>query len=121
MRSAAWVVLSCLLLPTCSFSNGHQLTAAQVNQFSPGRSTISDVQAQLGSPTNTARSSDGTTTLQYRWGTNTASGQNYIPVVGPFIAKSNYTGSVVTYMFAPNGVLTSFRKEDEGQAQSAGT
>ena len=113
--------LLCLSLLGCSVSNGHALTEAQIKQFSPGRSTRAEVQAALGPPSSAETNSDGTTTLTYQWGTNTAAGQSYIPLVGPFIAKSNYAGSTVTYLFNPDGRLRSFKREDENRPQGVGT
>ena len=118
MRPVILVPMLCSILAACTVHNGHELTDAQVNQFVTGRSTIADVQTRLGAPSSSTSNSDGTRTLEYQWGTDTASGQNYIPIVGPFISRSNYSGATATYVFGPDGTLRSFKKETQNQPMS---
>jgi hypothetical protein len=71
----------------------------------------------FGKPSSTA--SNGVTGMAANWNYNasTIDGKNLIPFVGPYIAKNESSGTIVTLSFDKDGKLTNKRRAETG-AQS---
>ncbi len=77
------VIPSIVAATTTSASNaaktsGTQVDQAQIDQFQKGVTTVSDVQAKLGQPQQTAQNPDGGVTLTYTSKSATGNAQSYV-------------------------------------------
>lgn len=104
------VVVS-LVLSACS-TTGVAVTDTQAQQFTVGSSTISDVEAKLGTPTGSSTNSDGTTIISYKQDKNHADPMAYVPIAGMFSYGSRTDTREVVFTFSRAGVLTSYHADN---------
>lgn len=108
-----------LLLSGC-MSSGTNVSDAQVDQFVKGKTSRAEVIASLGPPTSRARAANGDETLTYSYMNFSPQAQSFIPLVGGFIAKTNMRSRMVTFKFAPNGVLEDWSSTDNDMSTNNG-
>ena len=101
-------VAAVLLLASCNYTSGTNVTAEQAKQFTVGVSRVADVEAKLGNPSENSTSSDGTQTLVYDYNNTHQDAQNYVPVVGLFASHVEQTSNHTTFVFSSSGVLQSY-------------
>ncbi|MBY8977001.1 hypothetical protein KHP62_14380 [Rhodobacteraceae bacterium NNCM2] len=65
MRNLFKTLSISLLLAGCAVSSGKQVNQAEVQQFETGKTTLSEVIAQLGEPNERTVNSDGSTSISY--------------------------------------------------------
>ena len=95
-----------LVLCSCDTTVGTKVTPDQAQQFVAGRSTISDVKAKLGQPTNDVVNSDGTETLKYAYSNTHRGADSFIPFAN-MNAEVDQTSSTTSFIFSRAGILKS--------------
>lgn len=104
---AGWIAL---LLCGCA-SVGTPIPDSRLQALEPQVTTIDGAIALLGHPSSESRSTDGTATLIYMYGTMRPNGAAFIPIVGLFAGKTHETHEIVTLSFDRQGRLASVKKE----------
>lgn len=83
-----WKVVLALFVATllagCATTMGRDYDPSKINQFVPGKTTLSEVEAVLGQPQEQETESDGTTRLHYQYISSQSSVGSYIPGVSMF-------------------------------------
>jgi hypothetical protein len=102
-RFACIFVASCMLAGCVA--SGVKVSDEQAQSFRIGRSTYADVVEQLGPPTSSSLSSDGTRTANYSYSAASARPQDFIPYIGPLVSGYDTSSSAVTFVFDAHGVL----------------
>ena len=118
MRFQAVVMIAAIALSACTYTSGTQVTADQAKQFVVGQSTIADVEAKLGQPTNSLTNSDGTQTLQYVYDYTHQDATNYIPIYGLVKTHVEQASNRTSFVFSSNGVLQSYASGTGSSAMS---
>jgi hypothetical protein len=108
MKTFLTLAATALILCSCDYTSGTNVTADQAKQFTVGKSTIADVEGKLGQPTKTTTNSDGTQTVEYQYNTTHQDGMNYVPVVGMFSQKVEQSYNTTDFVFSRSGLLQSF-------------
>jgi len=99
--------LCALALAGC-VASGVKVDEKQLSGFQKGKTTYSDVIAQLGTPTSSTLRSDGVRTVAYSYVQAQARPESFIPIVGAFAGGADSRASFVVLVFDADGVLTSF-------------
>lgn len=97
-------LLIALLVAGCAAS-GVKVTDEQMKHFKPGETTLEQVVAVLGKPTNKTRMSDGTTSLMYVFAESKVRPETFIPFVGGFIGGADTSSNVAMLRFDGAGKL----------------
>ena len=113
MRSKV-LLAGCALLAALSgcSTTGVQVSDAQAQQFTVGRSTIADVEAKLGNPTGSSSNSDGTRVISYKQNKNQSDPLAFVPIAGAFSYGSKTNTHEVIFIFNRNGTLMSYHTDD---------
>ncbi len=98
-------LLAVALLLIASAAAGKPVTADDAAQFKVGVSTESDVEARLGKPMVTTKSSDGTAVLVYYAGKTQVKAATFIPVVGLFAGGVQSNTAALALVCDANGIL----------------
>jgi outer membrane protein assembly factor BamE (lipoprotein component of BamABCDE complex) len=101
-------LLFVITLSGCDYSSGTNVSSDQAKQFTVGTSTMSQVEAKLGMPTDTTSNSDGTQTLTYQYNNTHQDALNYVPVVGLVHSHVEQTSNKTTFIFSQAGILQSY-------------
>jgi hypothetical protein len=99
------LIVCAMLLAGCAASTGKKISDADIQSFTVGKSTITDVEAKLGPPSTTTTTQDGTQSISYIYARSKARPETFIPVAGMFIGGSDTESSFAAFVFK-NGVLT---------------
>lgn len=94
-----------VLLAGC-MTVGTKIDPSVVSSFQPGVTTMNEVKAKLGEPSQTTSMSDGGTQLVYSFAHSQSSGSSFIPVVGAFVGQNNTESQVVEISFDRKGKFT---------------
>ena len=108
MRYAILSTLIVTSLSACNYSSGTNVTSDQAKQFTVGVSTLSQVEARLGQPTETTTNSDGSQTVTYQFNNTHQDALNYVPVVGLLHSHVEQTSNKTTFIFSQTGTLQSY-------------
>ena len=100
-----------IAVSACS-TTGVQVSDAQAQQFVVGQSTLSDVEARLGSPTGSSTNSDGTRVISYKLEKNQSDPLAFVPIAGVFSHGSTTNTHEVVFMFDRAGRLMSYHTDD---------
>ena len=99
--------MGALLLAGC-VSSGVQVKEEQLSSFEAGKTTLPQVVAALGQPTNTTVLSDGSRMLGYSYVQAQARPASFIPFIGPMVGGADAKTNTVTLSFDRGGVLKSY-------------
>ena len=94
------------LMTGCA-STGHEVDQSKVSQIQKGVTTKAQVREWLGDPEQVAISDSGDETWTYMYMHASAQAQNFIPLVGGFVAGENVENQNTTVIFGPDGVVKS--------------
>ncbi len=119
MRSLYAVMALCLLATACTETTGKLVSSNDASQFTPGVSTVNDVEAKLGPPSQARTNSDGTTSLEYDYTHLQTNAATYIPIVGAFAGQTNVNQSTTIFLFAADNTLKSYSTSIGGNAEKA--
>ena len=100
-------LVAAALLLVASAAAGKPVTADDAAQFKVGVATETDVEARLGKPMVSTKSSDGTAVLVYYAGKTHVKAATFIPVVGLFAGGVQSNTAALTFVLDANGVLKS--------------
>ncbi|MBV8798920.1 MAG: hypothetical protein JOY77_10245 [Alphaproteobacteria bacterium] len=105
-----WRVLamaSAVALAGC-MATGVQVDQKAISKFEKGRTTVADVEAALGAPTNSMISSDGDQTIMYNYMQMQMRPESFIPYVGAFVGGADTKSSFAMFKFDQRGVLVNY-------------
>ncbi|MFA6230988.1 MAG: hypothetical protein WC617_12580 [Rhodanobacter sp.] len=110
------LTIGALALAGCATS-GVKIDPNVVTSFKPGVTTLAEAEARLGQPSQTTRNSDGTTTLNYLFGSSQVSASTFIPFAGAFVGHTDSKTQITELVFDKNNrfVRSSL---SEGQTRS---
>lgn len=116
IKLSVLLTAGCVLIAGCATS-GVKIDPNAVNSFKPGVTTLADAEARLGQPSQTTHNSDGTTTLDYIFGSSKVSASTFIPFAGAFVGHTDSQSQITELMFDKNNrfVRSSL---SEGQTRS---
>jgi hypothetical protein len=101
--SVKWVLMVILLaLSGCATTIGRNFDESKLATFKPNQTTIEDVIAQLGPPTERETESDGQVRLHYQWIKSSSGVSDYVPVVSMFHTSVNTEAKDVFLWFGPD-------------------
>jgi hypothetical protein len=100
----AWIFVASCVLTGC-MASGVKVSDEQAQSFKVGKSTYADVIGQLGPPTSSSLSSDGSRTANYSYSAASARPQDFIPYIGPLVSGYDTSSSAVTFVFDARGIL----------------
>jgi hypothetical protein len=83
----------------------HRVTAADMAQFTPGKSSYDDVVEALGEPNTVQTSSNGERTIGYSATHVGVKAETFVPVVGLFAGGARGKVSTVWFVFNSDGKL----------------
>lgn len=92
------VLLLAVMVAACA-ATGVQITEEQLSFLEPGKTTINDAVAKLGSPNLMMRNPDGTRTISYVYSEAQARPETFIPIVGAFVGGADVRSNVVMLQF----------------------
>jgi hypothetical protein len=118
MTRREYCLITTILLSGCTYTSGTNVSADQAKQFVVGQSTVSDVEAKLGAPSNSQTNSDGTQTLLYRYDYTHQDATNYVPFYGMVHQQVEQKENKTTFVFSPSGVLQSYSAGTGGDTMS---
>jgi outer membrane protein assembly factor BamE (lipoprotein component of BamABCDE complex) len=98
--------LTAALLSGCA-SSGHELDQTKVAQIKKGVTTKAQVHELLGKPEQVAVSDSGDETWIYTYMRMSSEAQNYIPIVGAFVAGYDTQNQITNVVFTPDGIVKS--------------
>lgn len=87
---------------------GVQVTEDKLTTLKKDESTIDEVVAMLGKPTNSTLNSDGTRIIVYSYAKVSTRAESFIPIVGLFAGGGDMHTNVVTMTFDSNGKLKDY-------------
>ena len=120
-RHAATFALAALLVTlTGCYSVGAQVNEGQLAGFEKGKTTYSQVVAQLGPPTSEQVSSEGGRTVSWTYVQIKTRPESFIPLVGPFIGGADMKSNMVTMRFDGQGVLQNFSSSSSQLGSGSG-
>lgn len=120
-RHAAALALAALLVTlTGCYSVGAQVNEGQLAGFEKGKTTYSQVVAQLGPPTSEQVSSEGGRTVSWTYVQIKTRPESFIPLVGPFIGGADMKSNMVTMLFDGRGVLQNFSSSSSQLGSGSG-
>lgn len=105
-----WRILamaSAVALSGC-MASGVQVDQKAVAKFEKGKTTIAEVEASLGAPTNSTISSDGDQTIMYNYMQMQMRPETFIPYVGAFVGGADTKNSFAMFRFDQRGVLVNY-------------
>jgi outer membrane protein assembly factor BamE (lipoprotein component of BamABCDE complex) len=114
--TVALLTISALGLAGCA-SSGVKADPNVVSSFQPGVTTLADAEARLGAPSQSTHNSDGTTTLDYIFGSSKMSASTFIPVAGAFVGHSDTQTQITELQFDKNNLFVK-SSQTEGQTRS---
>jgi outer membrane protein assembly factor BamE (lipoprotein component of BamABCDE complex) len=94
-----------LLLAGC-VTMGNKIDPAVVASFQPGVTTITEVKAKLGEPTQMTQESNGSTILLYSFASSKQSASSFIPGVGAFVGSNSTESQMTELSFDKSGKFT---------------
>lgn len=102
-------------------STGVEVRPDQTADFRNGVTTRQEVVARLGNPTTQATLPDGSTMLVYAFSAAQARPASFIPIVGAFAGGADARSSMVSFQFAPDGLLKSSSSTSSQSGSQLGT
>ncbi|MFD2234830.1 hypothetical protein [Phaeospirillum tilakii] len=103
MRRAI-AAISVVALAGCAAS-GVQVKEEQLAQFEPGKTTVQDVVASIGKPSNQMLLPDGSRVLVYSYAQVQTRPETFIPIVGAFVGGADMKTNSATLTFDRAGLL----------------
>lgn len=101
--SVKWVLMVVLLALTgCATTIGRDFDESKLTTFKPNQTTMDEVIAQLGQPTERETESDGKVRLHYQWIKSASGVSDYVPVVSMFHTSVNTDAKDVFLWFGPD-------------------
>ena len=88
-------------------SSGVKVEERQLASFEKGKTTYSQVVAQLGQPNATTFMNDGRRVIVYSYVQAQARPESFIPIVGLFVGGADARSNMVSMVFTQDGVLES--------------
>lgn len=110
------LTVGALALAGCATS-GVKVDPNVVSSFKPGVTTLADAEARLGPPSQTTTNSDGTTTLNYMFGSSQVSASTFIPFAGAFVGHTDSKSQMTELVFDKNNRFVR-SSVSEGQMRS---
>lgn len=107
-HQAALAALVSLALAGCA-TTGTKVNESELAQFHKGVTTESQVEQALGQPQTSGLNSDGTTTIAYVYAHASPKAVDFVPIVGLFAGGANAESTTVTFTFAKDGLLESYK------------
>jgi hypothetical protein len=86
-------------------SSGVKVDPSKVNDFTVGKSTCADVQAELGNPTQRYQLADEKIRWVYSYAAVQAHPETFIPIVGAFVGGADTETTMVGFRFSKNCIL----------------
>ena len=108
MKNILFVAFMAAALSGCDYTSGTKVTSDQAQQFTVGVSTLPEVEAKLGQPTETTTNSDGTQTAVYQFNDTHWGAMNYVPLVGSLHSHVDQTSNKTIFIFSQTGLLQSY-------------
>lgn len=102
----AYILLSALIIASCTHGGGTMITDAQIDAFQDGHTTAADVVRALGPPTTDVRDSTGLHILGYSAVRSQVSGATFVPIVGMFAGGASGQTRTVMFTFDKTDTLT---------------
>lgn len=93
-----------LLLAGC-VSSGTKVEIAQLDQFTPGVTTLQQVIDRFGPPNATAQIAGGGQVIVYGHTEAYARPETYIPFIGGFVGGANASSTMASLTFDARGIL----------------
>ena len=120
-RHAGALALAALLVTlTGCYSVGAQVNEGQLAGFEKGRTTYSEIVAQLGLPTSQSVNSEGGRTASWLYAEVKSRPESFIPLIGPFIGGADMKSNMVTMRFDGQGVLQGFSSSSSQLGSGSG-
>lgn len=107
MNYRIFAMAAAVALSGC-MASGVQVDQKAVAQFQKGKTTIAEVEAALGPPSNSTISSDGNQIIMYNYFQMQTRPETFIPYVGAFVGGADTKNSFAMFVFNGNGVLTNY-------------
>ena len=108
MKNILTLVLMAGSMSGCDYTSGTKVTSDQARQFTVGISTLPQIEAKLGQPTETTTNSDGTQTVVYQFNNTHWGAMNYVPVIGSLHSHVDQTSNKTIFIFSKTGLLQSY-------------
>jgi hypothetical protein len=116
----SFIAVSCILAVTACVSYGTKVDQGKVAQFVKGKTTYEEVIQELGKPTQSMMSSDGTRTVTYTYMQSQITPATFIPFVGMFRGGSESENTQGILNFDKNSVLTNYSASEGGMSMGTG-
>lgn len=124
MTKQALTIALTILIGGC-MSMGTQVKQDQLNGFTKGRTTYSDVTARLGQPNTISAKSNGTRTALYTYVHSQARPESFIPFVGLVVGGSDSKVNTAEFVFDQDNKLLEYSLSESnygaGMGMAAGT
>ena len=114
------VTLALSLAISACASSGTKVSDDALARIQKGTSTAGDVLATLGPPQSDTRSSDGTRTLTYVYGSYQMRPESFIPAVGTLVGGADSKSQSVTVTIGPDGKVADITSTISNHAVNAG-
>lgn len=112
-------LVAALLIAGC-VSTGREVSQDQLADFKRGETTIDQVIAKLGQPTNSNLSMGGARSISYVFTHAQARPASFIPFIGPLVGGSDARSTAVTFFFDEGGRLTDYRSSNSQYGMGTG-
>lgn len=91
-----------LALTGCATTVGRDFDESKLATFKPNQTTLEEVVAAWGPPTERETESDGKVRLHYQWIQSSSSASSYVPVVSMFHSSVHTDAKDVFLWFGPD-------------------
>jgi len=110
MKAVLIIAMSLLLLPGCAArtQQAHGQAQKKMAPFQTGKTTYTEVLAQLGEPTDSIRHPDGSRSISYFTSRSQAKVDSSVPFFGGFREGSEVESSFVSMRFNKAGLLVHY-------------
>lgn len=119
MAKQVFAVALTILIGGC-MSMGTQVTQKQLNGFTKGSTTYSDVTTRLGQPNTISTKSNGTRVALYTYVHSQARPESFIPVVGAFIGGADSKVNTAEFVFDQDNKLLEYSLSESNYGAGTG-